>query len=170
MYVVARDLDSQTEVHMVQWEPKDFYVLPPVCHRVVTVDGVAVGSLLLLDTDGDGHTEAIIEVAGADNAHVVILDFSRPKGKEIMHVHSDWPPEIQTQFADLDGDERCEMIKVVPASRLRDIGQNLGSQSPGPGGVAYMVYRLHRNTYELDRVSAQRPTNRPILFPGERMK
>jgi len=95
-----RDAESASRVHRVQVQP-----LP--------------GSLGVVDLNADGDNEIIVEVFGADHVNHAILDFSQPRGEEIA---LDWDelPWGFSEFVDLDGDRRHEIVRWTTVGRFTD--------------------------------------------------
>jgi len=158
VFVVHNDLDTETRVHFVRWYPPPADVPPAQVHRIVTVNGWAMPRLALLDVNGDGREEVIIRVSGVSYSRIVIVDFNRPQGREILLDDMEAPASWRSDFADLDRDGKCEIIRWVKGSKLSDRtddGRKWAAFKDAK--TAYMIYHLREGKYRFFRVTTSYP-------------
>jgi len=158
---VDPDLGHETEVHLVTWysEPlRDF-----LCeHRKVVLGGTATDDVALTDVDADGSPEVIVAVGGVSSSRTVVIDFARPRGEEVVLNDDEYPlGGIRTDFLDLDGDGKCEMIKEIWGRKLALREDSWKWQRLKGDEKAYMIYRLRQGKYVLTEVTYEEP--KPLM-------
>jgi len=156
VFVVADDMDGQAEVHFVKWSAEAGGSVVSE-HREVRLDGLATTKLRLIDMNGDRQPEVIVRVAGGSYSRTVIISFEATKGQEILFDDTEWPPAFRTDFSDLDGDGKCEMIRQIEGSKFALRGDSRKWASVSHCKQAYMIYRLRHGRYGLAKVTCEKP-------------
>jgi len=169
VFVVAADLDTETQVHFVRWYPPPADVPPAPIHKIVTLDGWAMPCLALLDIDGSGNRKVIVRVSGVSYSRIAIIDFARTQGTEIVLDDMEAPASWRSDFADLDKDGRYEMIRWVNGRKLvEDRRDGWKWRSLRNYRSVYMIYHLRHGQYRLARATARYPVaGRPVVSLSE---
>ncbi len=160
LYMVGLGAGFGTELHLVAWYDGDGREGIKWHQRLPISTSGLPPEVKLVDVDGDGSTEALCLISGANAAGPLIVDFSQGGG-QARFDGLDWLSSGYWRFLDLDGDGTCECVEVVSS---RDEYERIApSDADWPefrdGKTAYLLYHIVGDEYVLKEIAWEDPVD-----------